>query len=304
LLVLFRREAKVLVEQRLARLLEAEACTGPLAQRLDLFVRALLELGAAEAGRTPSGMSLISDLFPARLRGTALGIYYLGAGIGAAASAMIGAMVAARYGWRMAIVVAGLPGILLGFLVWFTLRDVRRGAYESRRVEDTAPPFLTVLRFMTSQRAVVVLIAGGDGLGRHGGHRRLAARAADAQPFDDARQCRACDRADLWFVLVARQPPRMRGLTTATAQVVTNLLGYGVGRFAVGALSTAIGGADSLRQGMALVCATTMALAALALVLGARSHASAAARCAAYRFDVPAEPADGAGQPDLLSRQN
>jgi hypothetical protein len=96
----------------------------------------------------------------------------------------------------------------------------------------------------------------------------------------------------------------MRGMTTATAQVVTNLLGYGVGPFAVGALSTAIGGADSLRQGMALVCATTMALAAPAFVLGARSHASAAARCAAYRLDVPAEPADGAGQPDLLSRQN
>jgi AcrR family transcriptional regulator len=43
LLVLFRREAKLLVEQRQARLREAEACEGPLALQLELFVRALLE---------------------------------------------------------------------------------------------------------------------------------------------------------------------------------------------------------------------------------------------------------------------
>lgn len=43
LLVLFRREAKALVEQRMLRLRDAEACDGPLAQRLELFVRALLE---------------------------------------------------------------------------------------------------------------------------------------------------------------------------------------------------------------------------------------------------------------------
>ncbi len=43
LLVLFRREAKVLVEQRMARLHDAEACVGHLAERLELFVRALLE---------------------------------------------------------------------------------------------------------------------------------------------------------------------------------------------------------------------------------------------------------------------
>jgi predicted MFS family arabinose efflux permease len=347
-----------------------------LAQNYVHLVVVRVLLGAAEAGGTPSGMSLISDLFPARLRGTALGIYYLGAGIGAAASAMIGAMVAARYGWRMAFVVAGLPGILLGVLVWFTLKDVRRGAYESRRVEDTAPPFLTVLRFMASQRAVVVLITAvamvSAGMAAIGAWLPALLMRSHAMTLGSAglvtaltfglfsslgtlvgglaadRVARGGAAKRLWFcatmalvavptglgaalsthtplavglafatafagftifptgfgMVMELMPPRMRGMTTATAQVVTNLLGYGVGPFAVGALSTAIGGADSLRQGMALVCATTMALAALALVLGARSHASTAARCAAYRHDVPANPADGAGQPDLLSRQN
>jgi len=43
LLVLFRREAKVLIAQRMEKLREAEAFEGPLPQRLELFVRALLE---------------------------------------------------------------------------------------------------------------------------------------------------------------------------------------------------------------------------------------------------------------------
>lgn len=43
LLVLFRREARVIVEQRLQRLREAEECKGPLSRQLELFVRALLE---------------------------------------------------------------------------------------------------------------------------------------------------------------------------------------------------------------------------------------------------------------------
>lgn len=43
LLVLFRREARAIVEQRLARLREAENDEGPLSKRLELFVRALLE---------------------------------------------------------------------------------------------------------------------------------------------------------------------------------------------------------------------------------------------------------------------
>jgi MFS family permease len=326
-----------------------------LAQNYVHLVLVRVLLGAAEAGGTPSGMSLISDLFPARLRGTALGIYYLGAGIGAAAR---------------------LPGILLGVLVWFTLRDVQRGAYESRRAEDTVPPFMSVLRFMASQHAVLLLIlavamvsAGMAGIGawlpallmrshsmslgsaglvtaltfglfsslgtliggvaadrvaRSGAVKRLwfcAAMALVAVPtgLGAALSTHTPLAVGLAFatafigftifpsgfsMVMELMPPRMRGLTTATVQVVSNLLGYGVGPFAVGALSTAIGGADSLRQGMALVCASTMALAALALVLGARSHAGAAARCAAYRLDVPANPAVDAGQPDLLSRQN
>ncbi len=327
---------------------------GGLAQSYLHLVVVRVLLGAAEAGGTPTGMSLISDLFPSRLRSTALGIYYMGAGIGAAASAVVGAVVAAHYGWRAAFVVAGLPGILLGVLVWFSLRDVPRGAQEARTVEDAAPPMWRVLRFMGSQHAVVALIiavalvsagmaaigawlpallmrshgmalggagivtaltfglfsslgtlAGGmaaDRLARAGAVRRLwfcAVMALLAAPAGMGAALvthmplavgLAFAAAFFGFAIfpsgfgmaMELMPARMRGMTTASAQVVTNLLGYGVGPFAVGALSTAIGGADLLRQGMAWVAATAMLLAAVALVLAARCFARGVARCAAY----------------------
>lgn len=331
-----------------------------------MAVRVLL--GGAEAGGTPTGMSLISDLFPSRLRSTAIGIYYLGAGLGAAASAVIGAVVAVQYGWRTAFVVAGLPGIVLGVLVWFTLKDVRRGAYEARKVDDNAPPVAAVLRFMGSQHAVVVLIIavamvsagmaaigawlpallmrshgmalGGAGLvtaltfglfsslgtlvggiaadraARRGAARRLwfcAAMCLVAVPTSIGAALSTSTPLAVGLAFAAAfsgftvfpsgfgmvmelMPPRMRGMTTATAQVTTNLVGYGVGPFAVGALSTAIGGADSLRQGMAIVCAATMALAALALILGARWHARAAVRCESYGDERAASQARAALQ--------
>lgn len=239
---------------------------------------------------------------------------------------------------------------MLGLLVWFTLRDVQRGASEpggaAAAAAAAAPPSLrSVFAFLLRQRAVLALIAavalvsagmaaigawlpallmrshglalgpaglitaltfglfsslgtllGGmaaDRLARGGAPRRLwfcAAMALLAAPAG----AMAALSTDLNLAVVGAfaaafcgfavfptgfgmamelMPPQMRGMTTASAQVVVNLLGYGVGPFAVGLISTHIGGADSLRQGMALVCAVTLVGAAWALVVAARGHA-------------------------------
>lgn len=327
------------------------ALAGLVQNYASLLVTRVL-LGAAEAGGTPTAMALISDLFPARLRSTALGIYFLGTGVGAAASALIAVLVAAQYGWRAAFLVAGLPGIVLGLLVWFTLRDVERGASEPRAAtaatvppSPPAPGLRPVFAFLFRQHAVLALITavallsagmaaigawlpallmrshdlalgkaglitaltfglfsslgtlfGGlaaDRLGRGGTLRRLwfcAAMALLAAPAGalaalstdlklavlGAFAAAFCGFAVLptgFGMAMELMPPQMRGMTTASAQLVANLVGYGIGPFAVGLLSTHIGGADSLRQGMALVCVATLVGAAGALVVAARGHA-------------------------------
>ncbi len=330
-----------------------------LAQSYATLLVTRVLLGAAEAGGTPTAMALISDLFPSRLRSSALGIYYLGAGIGAAASALIAAVVAAQYGWRAAFLAAGLPGILLGFLVWFTLRDVQRGASEpgdaAAAAARVAPPGLReVFAFLFRQRAVLALILavglvsagvaaigawlpallmrshglslgkaglitaltfglfsslgtlfGGlaaDRVGRGSTRRRLWFCVAMAVIATPAGVVAALATDLTWAVggafaaaffafavfpsgfgtAMELMPPQMRGMTTASAQVVSNLLGYGVGPFAVGVLSTYFGGNDSLRQGMAWVCGVAMAGAALALLVAIARHRDDHARWTAH----------------------
>jgi len=61
-------------------------------------------------------------------------------------------------------------------------------------------------------------------------------------------------------------PPQMRGVTTAATQLTANFVGYGLGPYAVGLLSTALGGPRSLGVGIMIVNGVTMTLAALLLV--------------------------------------
>jgi MFS family permease len=93
---------------------------------------ARIGVGVGEAACSPPAHSLISDYFPPERRGTALSIYALGIPIGGALGTLIGAWVGDTFGWRVAFVVVGLPGILLAIIVRLTLREPVRGSSESR----------------------------------------------------------------------------------------------------------------------------------------------------------------------------
>jgi len=53
--------------------------------------------------------------------------------------------------------------------------------------------------------------------------------------------------------MLSLSAPRVRGVTSATMQGLSNLVGYGLGSLGVGVLSDAIGGSDSLRYALAVV---------------------------------------------------
>lgn len=110
-----------------------------LAQSYWQLLFARLAVGAAEAGGAPSALSIIGDLFPERLRSTAISIFWLSTAIGTAVSFGLGGYVAAHYGWRMAFWVAGIPGIFLALLLFFTVREPRRGAMEPAAPISNAP---------------------------------------------------------------------------------------------------------------------------------------------------------------------
>lgn len=138
------------------------ALCGVVTNAWQLFF-ARVGVGIGEAGGSPPAHSIISDLFPAKSRATALAIYALGVPVGFAVGSFIGAPVAEAYGWRMAFLVLGLPGIGLALLVFLTVREPPRGLSDhggAAAASGEAPSLKTVLAFMASQRPLMHVIAG------------------------------------------------------------------------------------------------------------------------------------------------
>jgi MFS family permease len=107
-----------------------------------------LGVGVGEATCAPASASLIGDHYPPNQRARAMSVFMMGLPIGLALSYLVSSQVAAKYGWRPAFFVAGIPGLLcaLGALA---LREPARGASEihttvGARKRDGSP-YLLVL---------------------------------------------------------------------------------------------------------------------------------------------------------------
>ncbi|MDP9088271.1 MAG: MFS transporter [Pseudomonadota bacterium] len=96
-----------------------------------------MAVGVGEAGCTPPAHSLISDYFAPSRRSTALSIYSCGISLGYILSAVVGGYAAAHYGWRIACLVVGLPGIGVALLLRLLIREPPRGY--SERAVNSAP---------------------------------------------------------------------------------------------------------------------------------------------------------------------
>jgi MFS family permease len=93
-----------------------------------------LFVGVGEASYAPAATSLIGDLLPSNKRSRAMGFFMLGLPIGLVlAFFTIGAMVKASGSWRAPFFIAMVPGILLGFFMFF-IKEPARGAAEASKV--------------------------------------------------------------------------------------------------------------------------------------------------------------------------
>jgi len=95
------------------------------------FVQLLLlrmGVGFGEAGCSPPAHSLLSDYFEPRRRATALSIYSCGISLGYILSAALGGYIAAHFGWRMACVALGVPGVAIAAIIKLSVREPRVGS--------------------------------------------------------------------------------------------------------------------------------------------------------------------------------
>jgi len=133
-----------------------------LARNFLQLVTARFLVGAGEAGGQPAMLSMMTDMYPGKRRASAVGIYYLAQPLGALIIYLWASRVVAEVGWRQAFFIAGVPGLVLGVLVWFTVREPVRGASEAfaGKVGD-APTIREARAFIASQRSLLHLLATG-----------------------------------------------------------------------------------------------------------------------------------------------
>jgi len=124
------------------------------------LLAARIGVGVGEAGGTPPANSIIADYFPAGRRPMAMAVFALGAPIGAWLGADMAGAVAKAWGWRAAFLALGIPGVVVGLLVWLTVREPRRGRLDVGD-DGATPSFMQTMRFLLRQKACLHVMMGG-----------------------------------------------------------------------------------------------------------------------------------------------
>ena len=122
-----------------------------LAQNYIQLLLARIGVGVGEAGGSPPSHSIISDIFPAEKRASALGFYSTGVSFGILFGFLFGGWLNEFFGWRVAFFVVGAPGIALAVLVRYSLREPLRGMAEQRTVSSEAVTTRQVIKLLWSR---------------------------------------------------------------------------------------------------------------------------------------------------------
>ena len=134
-------------------------CCG-LASSVTSLALARIGVGIGESAGTPASQSLVADLFNKNERPRALGIYAIGTYLGVFLGYFIGGWVNQHYGWRMAFMAAGLPGIGLAAVLWLTVAEPARGATDPANTKIKAEPLGATLSFLFTQKTFVIVLIG------------------------------------------------------------------------------------------------------------------------------------------------
>ncbi len=123
--------------------------------RMLLAARSLVGVGEASFGTVSPG--LLSDYFPRESRGRMLSLFFLAIPVGSALGYILGGQLGQAFGWQMAFLLVGLPGIVLALPLYF-LNDLRQGTsqVESHRSE---PLFYELCRFWQNRTYVLATIS-------------------------------------------------------------------------------------------------------------------------------------------------
>ena len=123
----------------------------------------LFRIGVAvgEAGGTAPSVAMVADLYPPRQRSRALSVFMMGPSLGAVLGLGLGGWIAQTYGWRTAFIAIGAPGVVLGLLLWLTVRSPRPPAPVAPVAGAVAEHWRTTLiELLKTPSYLLIILAG------------------------------------------------------------------------------------------------------------------------------------------------
>lgn len=117
------------------------SAAGALATNVGQLAATRAAVGVGEAGYAPASYAWISAAFPQRRRQLALGLFSSGQVLGMGLGVALGGYIASHYGWRHALGLMALPGLVIAVLL-YRGRDYRTvtPAAAAATAAATAPP--------------------------------------------------------------------------------------------------------------------------------------------------------------------
>lgn len=113
-------------------------------------------VATGEAGSAPASYSMLTDMFPPRLRTRVFALMSCGSAFGIAFGVFLGGALNDVLGWRATFLIVGAPGLLVALLFRFTVPEPARPAAGPAQVLPLAATFLSFLGLKT-YRALILL---------------------------------------------------------------------------------------------------------------------------------------------------
>jgi MFS family permease len=132
------------------------------------FATARIAGSVASSPQHPIAASLMSDWYSKKKRGSAFSIHFSGGNVGTVLVGVIGAPLLILVGWRGALEIFAIPGIVIGLLVIFFMKDDRKpGSWMDPKSEKKHGSYLSAIK---SRNVLVLMLgrfftSGGRGLG-------------------------------------------------------------------------------------------------------------------------------------------
>ncbi len=110
-------------------------------------------VGVGEAGVNPASHSIMADYYPPARLSSAMAILMAGNSLGSIIGLVAGGIISEQFGWRMAFIAAGVPGIILGLLMIPFFREPPRGTFATAPVAEATPSVMETTRALLARPA-------------------------------------------------------------------------------------------------------------------------------------------------------